>query len=84
MPSKRPSIARSLAAGIAIFGLLAALPQAALAADDGLWARWADEVTDRENVWEIPLAVIFSLPAMLVSTPFYWGNLALDALGDDD
>jgi hypothetical protein len=82
MPRKRVSIARLLAACIAALTLIAALPQAALAEEEKLWTRWAEEVTDRDTL-EIPFAILFSLPAMLMTTPFYWGILALDAMDDD-
>jgi len=73
-----------LASGVAILGLVTAAPQAALAADvENIWARWFAEVTDREGP-EIPFAILFSLPAMILSTPFWVGAVTLKALKNDE
>ena len=55
------------------------------AAADEFWGLWASEV--RQRVWwERPFAIIFSLPAMVVTTPFWASTKAYGAIknrGDD-
>ena len=84
MLSKRTGIVRAIAAVIAALALLAAAPQAALAEDQGIWSQWAEEVTDRETKAEIPFAVLFTLPAMIVITPFWCAQKALTKMKSDD
>jgi hypothetical protein len=84
MLPKRTDVTRAIAAGIAALALLAALPQAALAEQEGIWSQWADEVTDRATKAEIPFAVLFTIPAMIVITPFWWAQKALDKMRGDD
>lgn len=65
--------------------LAASVPSAAVA--DEFWGLWASEVKQRVW-WERPFAIVFSLPAMLVTTPFWAGTKAYGSLknrgGDDD
>jgi hypothetical protein len=84
MPPNRTDIVRAIAAVIAALALLAAAPQAALAEDQGIWSQWAEEVTDRETKAEIPFAVLFTLPAMIVITPFWWVQKAMAKMKGDD
>ena len=84
MLPKRTGIARAVAALITTLALFAAVPQTALAEDQGIWAQWADEVADRPTKGEIPFAVLFTIPAMIVITPFWWVQKALDKMKGDD
>jgi hypothetical protein len=77
MLPKRTGIARAIAASIAAVVLLAASPQTALAAEQGLWSQWAHDVIHRPTKAEIPFAILFTLPAMIVITPFMWAQAAL-------
>jgi hypothetical protein len=81
---KKTGIARAIAASIAALALLAAAPQAALAEMEGIWGRWADEVIHRPTKAEIPFAILFSLPAMIVITPFWWVQAAMDKMRGED
>jgi len=83
MSMRKTTIVRFSATLIAALTLLAANPQLALAEDDGLWNRWVEEVTDRQ-AFEIPFAVLFSLPAMIVTTPFWLAELAVAKLTEDE
>jgi hypothetical protein len=83
MFAKRTAIARAIATLITVFVLVAAVPQTALAEEQGIWSQWVAEVADRSKP-EIPIAILFSLPAMIVSTPFWLGQLALDKMRGDD
>ena len=69
---------------VAALALTAATPQPAFAEVENIWSRWTSEVLDRDSKWEIPLALIASVPAMLLITPVWAGQLALDAWGGDD
>jgi len=73
---------RLVAVVIALLALVAA-PQAALAERDDPWSVWAREVTQR-SAYEVPLAVLASIPCMLVITPFWLGQLAYDRIAGDD
>ena len=84
MLPKRTDVVRAVAAAIATLALVAAVPQAALAEDRGIWGQWADEVADRATKAEIPFAVLFTLPAMIVITPFWWIQRAMDKMKGDD
>jgi len=84
MLPKRSGIARAVAASIAALTLLAAAPQAAFAAKEGIWSRWAKEVVSRPTKAEIPFAVLFTLPAMIIITPFWWAQAAMDKMKSDD
>jgi len=79
---KRPRT-RTAAVLIAVLGLAAVTPTAAQAQDEGLWQRWVEEVTDRDKI-EIPFAILFSLPAMIVTTPFWLAEVAYGKLTADD
>ena len=83
---KNRGFAQTVAVAAAVFTLVVATPQSALAKVDNLWALWASEVTDRSKA-EIPFVILTSLPAMLVSTPFWFGVWSLDKIkhaGDDE
>jgi hypothetical protein len=86
MLRKKTGIARAIAASIAAVALLAAAPQTALAAKQGIWSQWAHEVISRPTKAEIPFAILFTLPAMIAITPFYWAQAALAKMkgGDED
>ena len=62
--------------------LLCATPLPAAADVENVWGRWTSQVLDRNSKWEIPLALIASVPAMIVITPFWAGQLLLEALED--
>jgi hypothetical protein len=74
----RNATTRTIAATIAAVILVAATPQAASAEVDNIWTIWASEVTDRQMA-EIPFVILTSLPAMILSTPFWAGVVAVDA-----
>jgi hypothetical protein len=77
---------RTAAIAAAVCALVVATPQTALAEVDNLWGIWAKEVTDRSKA-EIPFVILTSLPAMIVSTPFWFGVWSVDKIkhaGDDD
>jgi hypothetical protein len=82
MLMKRTAATRAIATLITTLALVAAVPKAALAESENLWKIWATEVTDR-SVYEMPFAILFSLPAMIVTTPFWLGNVALEKLKGD-
>jgi hypothetical protein len=82
--NRRFTRAAAIAAGVC--ALIVATPQTALAKVDNLWGIWAKEVTDRSMV-EVPFVILTSLPAMLLSTPFWFGVWSVDKIknaGDDD
>lgn len=77
---------RAVGIAVAVCALVVANPQAALAKVDNLWGLWASEVTDRSKV-EIPFVILTSLPAMILSTPFWFGVWSVDKIkhsGDDE
>jgi hypothetical protein len=77
---------RTAAIVTAVCALVVATPQTALAEVDNIWGIWAKEVTDRSKV-EVPFVILTSLPAMLVSTPFWFGVWSVDKIkhsGDDE
>jgi len=84
MRAKMARMGRVMTATIALVALLAAVPPAALAEGDGIWSQWASEVTNRNSKVEAAFAVVFSLPAMIVITPFWWVELAMEKLSGDD
>lgn len=63
--------------------LTAAAPVTASAEVENIWQRWTTEVFDRESKWEIPFALIGSVPAMILITPLWAGQLALEAMEGD-
>lgn len=77
----RPRSTRLRAALFAAL-LLFAAPLPAAADVEDVWGRWTTEVLDRESKWEVPLAVVVSIPAMLVISPFWAGQLLLEAFDD--
>jgi hypothetical protein len=68
---------RATAVAAAVCMLVVVAPQTSVAKVDNLWSVWASEVTDRSKA-EIPFVILTSLPAMLVSTPFWLGVWSLD------
>ena len=84
MHGKNTRIFRSVAVLITIFALVAAAPQIARAEVDPFWGRWWKEVADRETKAEIPFAVLFSIPPMILATPFWLGMKAYSGLSDDE
>jgi len=85
MHARRLQLRRGCVAAVTILALLGATPGAAFAETPPLWSVWVDQVAKRESKPEIPFAILFSLPPMLVVTPFWLGNLAVDkAKGGDD
>jgi hypothetical protein len=64
-------------------GLLAVAPSA-LAEDGNIWSRWAERATDREIKAEVPFVILVTLPAMLVITPIWAVQKAIEAIGDED
>jgi hypothetical protein len=77
---------RTVGIAVAVCALVVATPQMALAKVDNLWGVWASEVTDRSKV-EIPFVILTSLPAMILSTPFWFGVWSVDKIkhsGDDE
>jgi hypothetical protein len=70
----RSAVASVLAATV----LLVVAPSAAHAEDD-FWGLWGRNVIERP-VWEVPFAIIISLPAMIVTTPFWAGGKAIGAI----
>lgn len=68
-----------------VLGTLAALlilavsvPPAAFARElENPWKRWTAEVLDRPTKAEIPLALLASIPAMMLITPIWAGQWAL-------
>ena len=83
MSMRKSRIARIVATLIAALALLATAPQTALAEDEGLWNRWVEEVTDRQAI-EVPFVILFSIPAMIVTTPFWFAGWAVDKLEGDE
>jgi hypothetical protein len=83
MSAKRTAIARAIATLITVFVLVTAVPQTALAEEQGIWSQWVEQVADRSKP-EIPIAILVSLPAMILTTPFWLAQLALDKMRGDD
>jgi len=79
---KRPSSCTA-ALLVVVLGVAVSAAPAAKAADEDLWQRWVEEVTERDR-FEIPFAILFSLPAMILTTPFWLGELAYDKLTEDE
>ena len=79
--SRSSRIAASLATAVL---LTTALPLTASAEVENIWSRWTSEVLDRDAKWEIPFAVIGSIPAMVLITPIWAGQLALQAIDGDE
>ena len=84
MHGKNTRIFRSVAVLITIFALVAAAPQIARAEVDPFWGRWWKEVAQRDTKAEIPFAVLFSIPPMMLATPFWLGMKAYSGLSDDE
>ena len=84
MHGKNTRIFRSVAVLITIFALVAAAPQIARAEVDPIWGRWWKEVAQRDTKAEIPFAVLFSIPPMILATPFWLGMKAYSGLSDDE
>lgn len=84
MPRKRSATARCLAATAAILVLFAALPPAALAANENIWKVWWTDLGDRETKVEIPFLVLVSIGPMIAITPIWLCQLALGAMESDD
>jgi hypothetical protein len=85
MLRRRTGLTRAIATLIAALALVAALPRAALADDDGgIWGEWFREVANRGTKAEIPFAILFSFPAMVVVTPIWLAQVAMDKLRGDE
>ena len=74
-------IARFAAAALVVFALVAPTPAHAV---QNIWKKWYNSFQYREYKWEIPFAIITTIPAMVVVTPFWLGTAALEALESDD
>jgi len=75
---------RAIAILCAAIALAASTP--AVAQADDFWGLWVSEIKQR-TWWEMPFTILFSFPAMVVTTPFWAGNNAVGALknmGDDE
>ncbi len=83
MLARIPTPIRTLAVLISMVSLLAAAPQTAVAAEN-IWGDWARDVVDRENKIEIPFAILATLPAMFILTPFWLGTVAIEAATGGD
>ena len=68
---------------VAALALTAATPQPAVAEVENIWGRWTSEVLDRDSKWEIPFAILSSVPAMILITPIWAGQLVLDMWSGD-
>ena len=68
---------------VAALALTAATPQPAVAEVENIWSRWTSEVLDRDSKWEIPFAILTSVPAMILVTPIWAAQLALEKWGGD-
>ena len=80
----RKALSTRLAATLVTALLLsAAVPITAAAEVENIWQRWTSEVLDRDAKWEVPFAVIGSIPAMLLITPIWAGQLALEYFDDE-
>jgi hypothetical protein len=79
---RRTAMRRLLASFIAVLSLGVASPGSALAVDN-LWAEWKEGVTQRSR-GEVPFAILITLPAMLVTTPFWAGAWAVGKLKGKD
>jgi hypothetical protein len=80
--TRRSSGIRRTVATICITMSLAAVAPATASADE-FWGLWYREVKQR-IWWERPFAIIFSTPAMIVTTPFWAGTKAYGKLTGDD
>jgi len=68
-----------LTAALAVCATMSwATPPAASA--DEFWGLWASEVVQR-SWWEMPFVIVFSLPPMVVTTPFWATTKAVGAMG---
>jgi len=67
---------------IAVAFLMAAVPQSAFAEEKSFWAQWATAptLTDRVSRPEIPIAILFTFPVMVVTTPFWLLKIGLDKM----
>ncbi len=74
---------RFAASLVAALALSAATPQPAIADVENIWGRWTSEVLDRDSKWEIPFALLVSVPAMILVTPIWAVQLALEKWGGD-
>lgn len=82
--NRRARLKRSLAVLCTAVAMASSLPVTAQA--DDFWGLWVREVPQRVW-WERPFAIIFSFPAMVVTTPFWAGTKAVGAIkssGSDD
>jgi hypothetical protein len=88
LPNQRREVAVKRAtrvcAFVAVIAGIALVPPAALAEAEGIWSRWASGVTKREIKAEIPFVVLFSLPPMIVITPFWLVQVAVEKMGGED
>jgi hypothetical protein len=78
-----PKMTKFLATAVTALALAVSAPGAALADVENIWSRWYQEVTTRDKP-EIPFAILFSLPAMIFSTPFWAGMIAVEKISGDD
>lgn len=81
---RRDLVKRAAAIVCTTIAVWAVVPPAVHA--DEFWGLWGREVVKR-TWWEMPFAIVFSLPAMVVTTPFWAGTKAVGALqgdGDDE
>jgi hypothetical protein len=81
--SGRSRAPRILAALLAAIPLLLAAPRGALAAEN-LWAQWWEGCTDRSTKAEIPIAVVVTIPAMILITPIWLAQMAIGRLSSGD
>jgi uncharacterized membrane protein YdjX (TVP38/TMEM64 family) len=87
MPDHRTDIVRVIASLIAALAIVTSAPSASHAQEANMWTRWARGVTQREYKAEIPFAILVSIPAMVVITPFWAVGAAYGMVfggGDDD
>lgn len=81
----RTPFPRIVPALLAAFMLTASIVPAASAREiENPWSRWTTEVLDRPTKAEIPLALMASLPGMLIITPIWLGKLAYQRWTSDD
>jgi len=66
--------------------LLTAVPTAAFAEDAGFWSVWVRSAWKREGKFEIPFAVLFTIPPMIICKPVWLVNVAVAKMkgGADD
>jgi hypothetical protein len=91
MSSNRSVASRIIATVLAaLVATVAIAPNAWAGEVDNPWSRWVEGLGEREQPYMTPLVVIVSLPAMLVITPFWLGQLAIASVkgngdeGDDE